>query len=93
MKLSDYRGKIVALYFCSAIQLSADGTNKPAMVTEGVRKVAERHANDPFVLLGVTTVIPSRHPDREAFRSLLNADYRGGKSTNTLGLVRTRRRK
>jgi hypothetical protein len=73
VKLSDYRGKIVALYFCSAVQFSADGTNKPAMVTEGVREVAERHANDPFILLGVTTVIPSRQPDREAFRLLLKA--------------------
>jgi hypothetical protein len=33
MKLSDYRGKIVALYFCSAVKSSANGTNKPALVT------------------------------------------------------------
>jgi RNA polymerase sigma factor (sigma-70 family) len=73
MKLSDYRGKVVALYFCGPVQLSADGTGKSAMVTEEVREVAERHANDPFVLLGVTTVSPGRRVDREGFRALLKA--------------------
>ena len=56
MKLSDYRGRVVAIYFCSPIQLRATGTGRPASVTEWVRGVAERHANDPFALLGVTTV-------------------------------------
>ena len=30
MKLSDYRGKVVAIYFCGPIQLRADATNQPA---------------------------------------------------------------
>ena len=57
MKLSDYRGKVVALYFCGPIQLSTDGTGKPAPVTETVRGVALRHAKEPFALLGVAIVL------------------------------------
>jgi len=72
-KLSDYRGRVVALYFCGPTQLRADGTNHPAMITEGVRKVARGHANDPLTLLGIGTVSPGRSADREAFKSLLNA--------------------
>jgi hypothetical protein len=71
MKLSDYRGRIAAIYFCMTTQLRADGTNKPAPVTEFVRSVAERHANDPFALLGVSTVSLSGNVDRETFKSLL----------------------
>ncbi|MFI5456593.1 MAG: sigma-70 family RNA polymerase sigma factor [Isosphaerales bacterium] len=73
MKLSDYRGRVVALYFCGPLLLGASGTNQPAGVTESVRGVARRHANEPFALLGVATVNPGRSADREAFKSLLNA--------------------
>jgi len=73
MKLSDYRGRVVAIYFCMPNQLRADGTGRPAMITESVRGVAERHANDPFALLGVSTVSPGRTSDREAFKSSLKA--------------------
>ena len=41
MKLSDYRGRVVAIYFCMPNQLQADGTGRPATVTESVRGVAE----------------------------------------------------
>jgi RNA polymerase sigma-70 factor (ECF subfamily) len=73
MKLSDYRGKVVALYFCGPTQLSADGTGKPAPVTESVRTVALRHANEPFALLGVATPSPGRGLQSEAFRRSLQA--------------------
>ncbi len=64
---------MVAIYFCSPTQLRADGTNKPAMITEGIRKVAQAHINDPFILLGVATVLPGRKADRETFKSLSKA--------------------
>jgi RNA polymerase sigma factor (sigma-70 family) len=73
MKLSDYRGRVVALYFCMSTQLRADGTGRPASVTEFVREVAESHATDPFVLLGVTTPGPGRTSDREFFTTALKA--------------------
>jgi RNA polymerase sigma-70 factor (ECF subfamily) len=73
MKLSDYRGKVVGVYFCGPVQLSADGTRQPAVVTKSVGDVARRHANEPFALLGVATVSPGRSSERGAFKSLLNA--------------------
>jgi hypothetical protein len=73
MKLSDYRGRVVAIYFCMPNQLRGDGTNQPAQITEYVRSTAERHANDPFALLGVSTGSPGRSVDRETFKSLLKA--------------------
>jgi len=73
MKLRDYHGRVVAIYFCAPRQLDADGTNQPAIVTKGVRGVAHRHANEPFALLGVATVDLGRSTNREAFKSLLNA--------------------
>ena len=72
-KLSDYRGRVVALYFCGPTQLSADGTNQPAIITQEVRKVAQGHVNEALTLLGVGTVSPGRSADRAAFKSLLNA--------------------
>ena len=73
MKLSDYRGRVVAIYFCSPIQLRATGTGRPASITEWVRSVAERHATDPFALLGVTTVGARPDNDPEAFKTSLKA--------------------
>jgi hypothetical protein len=73
MKLSDYRGRVVALYFCMPNQLRADGTGRQATITEAVRSVAESHANDAFALLGATTVGPGRGNDRETFRIALTA--------------------
>jgi hypothetical protein len=73
MKLSDYRGKVVALYFCGPVQLSADGSGKPAPVTQSVRGVALLHAKEPFALLGVATASPGRALEREAFAKLLQA--------------------
>ncbi len=73
MKLSDYRGKVVALYFCGPTQLSADGTGKPAPVTKSVREVALRHSHQPFALLGVATRFPGRVLEREAFKRFLQA--------------------
>jgi hypothetical protein len=73
MKLSDYRGKVVALYFCGPVQLYAAETGKPAQVTESVRGVALRHAGEPFALLGVATSSPGRALEREAVAKLLQA--------------------
>jgi RNA polymerase sigma-70 factor (ECF subfamily) len=73
MRLGDYRGKVVLLYFCGPTQLSADGTGKPAQVTEAVRGVAVRHANEPIAVLGVATPSPGRAFERQAFAKLLQA--------------------
>jgi hypothetical protein len=73
MKLSDYRGRVVAIYFCMPNKLQADGTGRPATITESVRGVAETHAKDSFALLGITTVGPGRNWDREAFKTSLKA--------------------
>ena len=52
--------------------------NGRAPITVSVREVAKRHANEPFVLLGVATASPSAgtaspNPDREAFKEVLKA--------------------
>ncbi len=72
-RLSDYRARVVAVYFCGPRQLAADGTNRPAIITEGIRKVAQGHANESLTLLGVATASPDRNADRAAFKSLLKA--------------------
>jgi RNA polymerase sigma factor (sigma-70 family) len=71
MKLSDYRGKVVAIYFCGPVQLGDNETGKPAVITEMVRDAALRHAGASFALLGVACSDPSRVKDRETFRKLL----------------------
>ena len=59
MKLSDYRGKVVALYFCGPGQLIADGDRQAVRPSPNrCAGVALRHANEPFVLLGVATRSP-----------------------------------
>jgi RNA polymerase sigma factor (sigma-70 family) len=71
MKLSDYRGRVVAIYFCMPNQLQADESDRPAAITGSVRGVAETYAKDSFALLGVTTVSPARNWDRQAFQTSL----------------------
>jgi len=61
MKLSEYRGKVVALYFAPV-----SFWDRPAVAA--VREVALRHASDSFVLLGVATFA-----DRETFKKALAA--------------------
>ena len=73
MKLSDYRGRVVVIYFCMPNQLRAAGTGRPAAITEGVRAVAERHVNDAFALVGVSTIGPGRSADRQTFKTLLQS--------------------
>ena len=53
MKLSDYRGKVVALFFCELRILKL-----PAPIVANVRDVAKQHASEPFALLGVATPSP-----------------------------------
>ena len=74
MKLSDYRGRVVAIYFCSA-QSATGRRDRPAGIHHriGGAGVAESHANDAFALLGVTTVGFGRNGDRDAFQSALKA--------------------
>jgi len=73
MKLSHYRGRVVALYFCGPTQLQSPVNNQPAPVIEYVRKVAARHADDRFTLLGVSTGSPGPRTDLQAFKSLLKS--------------------
>jgi RNA polymerase sigma factor (sigma-70 family) len=71
MRLSDYRGKVVAIYFCGPVQLSTEATGQPAVITERVRSLAMRHASDSFALLGVSTLNPGRVTERESFKKSL----------------------
>jgi hypothetical protein len=73
MKLSDYRGRVVLIYFGGPVPPSADERNRPARVTESVQALAQRRANDRFALLGVSTVSPGRNAGREAYQSSLKA--------------------
>lgn len=57
MKLSDYRGKMVILYFGGPVP-SGDAGNHAATITDAVLEVARRHADDPLALLGVSTISP-----------------------------------
>jgi hypothetical protein len=59
MKLSDFCGKVVAIFF-RPIQVGAEASNRPAPLAESMRRLVERHANDPFVLVGVATADPMR---------------------------------
>ena len=68
MKLSDYRGRVVALYFCSPTQMHANDTRRTPSVTEFVRGVAASHSDDAFALLGVSTVGVGQNADRESFK-------------------------
>jgi RNA polymerase sigma factor (sigma-70 family) len=61
MKLSDYRGRVVALYLCGPAQL-----NDRAPVTKNVSAVALRHEGDRFALLGVATASSDRDFARKA---------------------------
>jgi hypothetical protein len=71
MKLSDYRGKVVVLYFCGPDEL---GTGRRAPDTKVMREVALRYAGESFALLGVASSDPGRARDRETFRKLLQAN-------------------
>ncbi len=73
MKLSEYRGKVVVLYFGGPVLPSDDKDNRAAAVTNAVQKVAERHANEPFALLGVATISPGPSAGREAYKVGLKA--------------------
>ena len=71
MKLSEYRGKVVALYFVGFRVL-----NNRSPITAGVRDVANRHAGEPFALVGVVTQMPTPaapepKADREVFKKAL----------------------
>ena len=71
VKLSEYRGKVVALYFCEPRMM-----NGRAPITVSVRDVAKHHSKQPFALLGVATAGPlaqdgSPSVDREAFKKAL----------------------
>jgi peroxiredoxin len=68
MKLSDYRGKVVALYFCGRGQLDS-AVGGPAPITVEVREVTRRFEGRPFALLGVAT----DGGDRAAFQGALEA--------------------
>jgi RNA polymerase sigma factor (sigma-70 family) len=73
MKLSDYRGKVVVLYFGGPVPPSDDAANFRAAITAVVQKVAERHANDPLAVLGVSTINPGPSAGREAYRWSMKA--------------------
>ena len=79
MKLSDHRGKVVALYFSvldvSEVTPDAAKVRRAPPVGESVREVAKRHANEPFVMLEVATVNPLQgaYPPRAALKNALAA--------------------
>ena len=53
MKLSEYRGKVVVLYFSPYFSLFLDRT--PAAVAHGFRKLTTAFAGKPLAILGVVT--------------------------------------
>jgi hypothetical protein len=73
MRLSDYRGKVVAIYFCGSVQFGTEATGQPAVITERVRSLAMNHASDSFALLGVSTLSPGRMTEVESFKKSLKA--------------------
>ncbi len=73
MKLSDYRGKVVLLYFCASDQIRPSNGDRPAPVTEGIRRVADQHAKDAFALLGVSTASVNAPVDRETFKEYVKS--------------------
>ena len=73
MRLSEYRGKVVAIYFCGPLQLNTEATGQSAVITERLRSLAMNHASDSFALLGVSTLNPGRMIERESFRTSLEA--------------------
>jgi hypothetical protein len=73
MKLSDYRGKVVVLYFGGPVPASADPANRAATTTQELQEVGQRHAQDPFALLGVSTFNPGHNAGREAYQASLKA--------------------
>jgi RNA polymerase sigma factor (sigma-70 family) len=60
MKLSDYRGKVVAIFFGGPFATSPDRNGRSASFIDHIQEAAQRHAADPFVLLGVSTINPGR---------------------------------
>jgi RNA polymerase sigma factor (sigma-70 family) len=70
MRLSDYRGKVVALFFGVV-----DGS-RGFQLQAPMRATAKRLTNESFVLLGVTTTplqkAPS--PDRDSLKKVIHAD-------------------
>jgi RNA polymerase sigma factor (sigma-70 family) len=73
MKLSDYRGKVVVLYFGAPVAPGGVGAHAAAPVTAAVDEIARRHAGDPLAILGVSTVNPGPSAGREAYQWALKA--------------------
>jgi hypothetical protein len=73
MKLSEYRGRVVLLFFCMPNQLRAAGTGRPAGITKGAASVARKHSSDPFTMLGVTTVGVGVNADKDSFKASLKS--------------------
>ena len=73
MKLSDYRGKVVALHFGD---VRGFGGRSPILAS--MRDVAKAHESEPFVVLGVATANPFPGPatpntDRDSLKKALTA--------------------
>jgi hypothetical protein len=69
MKLSEYRGKVVVIYFGGPVPPSDDKADRAAVVTDAIQKVAERHEKDRFALLGVSTINPGRSAGRGTYQA------------------------
>jgi hypothetical protein len=75
MKLSEYRGKVAVIYFGGPVLAGGDPANHAAAATDAAQQVAERHKNDPFALLGVSTINPGPSAGRKAYQAGLNARH------------------
>jgi hypothetical protein len=73
MKLSDYRGKVVAIFFGGPMPASPDNGDRQASFIGHAQQAAQRHAADPFVLLGVSTISPGRSAGREVYQMAIQA--------------------
>jgi RNA polymerase sigma factor (sigma-70 family) len=73
MKLSDYRGKVIAIFFGGPLPPSPDHRDRQRTFIRLIQATAERHAADPFVLLGVSTISPGPSAGREAYQMAIQA--------------------
>jgi RNA polymerase sigma factor (sigma-70 family) len=73
MRLSDFRGKVVILYFGAPAAPGGVGKHFATEMAEAVDKVARQHAKDPVAVLGVSTVDPGASGGRESYQWALKA--------------------
>ncbi len=70
-KLSDYRGKVVALFFGGPALPGARTNDQTPSLIDALARATAQHASEPFALLGVSTISPGRSAGREVYQMLV----------------------